>query len=167
MRILGLDPGIATTGFGLIDKIGNRHQLVAFGTITTKAGLELPDRLKILAQELGEIITTYQPECAAVEQLFFNSNTKTAMTVAQARGVILLTLAQANLSVANYTPPQVKSAVCGYGQADKKQVQYMVQKLLKMTESPKQDDAADALAIAICHSHNFCDRRLSQKDQLR
>lgn len=152
MRIIGVDPGIATTGFGVIDYIGNKYNLVAYGTIQTKPTSELPDRLCILADELNQLILKYQPETAGVEKLFFSTNTKTAITVAQARGVILVTLAQNKILMGEYTPLQVKTAVCGYGKADKKQVQYMVQKLINMPIKPTQDDAADALAIAICHS---------------
>jgi len=154
MRILGVDPGIATTGFGVIEKCGNRLQVIDFGTIITKPNQDLAERLLILGSQLDDIIKKFEPQTAAVERLFFNVNVKTALTVGQARGVILYSLAKNQLQVADYTPLQVKCAVSGYGRADKKQVQKMVQKLLNLSELPKQDDAADALAIAVCHAHH-------------
>ncbi len=155
MIILGIDPGIATTGYGVIEKKGSQFYLHQYGIISTKPTLEFSKRLLQLSMELNTLIDTYCPTDIAVEELFFNTNVKTAIIVAQARGVILLCAEKSKKNVASYTPLQVKSSVCGYGRAEKKQVQYMVQKLLNMKELPKPDDAADALAIAICHAHSY------------
>lgn len=148
--ILGIDPGIADTGYGVIKVEGGRLICVEYGSIRTPAKTELGQRLKILYQELTEIIKRHQPELAAVEQLFFCKNVKTAMIVGQARGVMLLTCEQCNVPVVEFTPVQVKQGVSAYGQADKLQVQKMVKLLLNLKEIPKPDDAADALAVAIC-----------------
>jgi crossover junction endodeoxyribonuclease RuvC len=152
MIILGIDPGTATTGYGVIDFDKNVTKLLDYGCILTKAGLALEVRLEQIHDELTQIIRQWQPEEVAVEELFFSNNAKTAMSVGQARGVILLTAKKAGLTISEYTPMQVKNAICGYGGADKKQVQKMVQMLLKLSEFPSPDDAADALAIAICHA---------------
>ena len=149
--ILGLDPGIADTGFGLVEKLpGGKFKCLAYGSIKTKAKTDLADRLEILNKELKRIIEKYQPSVAIIEELFFCNNAKTAIIVGQARGVILLTCRQAGLKIAEFTPLQVKQAISGYGQADKKQVQKMVKLFLNLKEIPKPDDAADALAMAIC-----------------
>jgi crossover junction endodeoxyribonuclease RuvC len=153
--VLGIDPGIATTGYGLIEKTGNKNKIITYGTITTEPKTPLADRLVILAAGLKDLINKYQPTLSAVEELFYCNNAKTALIVGQARGVILLTLSQHNLKPESYTPLQIKSAVCGYGKAPKMQVQLMVQRLLNLAQIPKPDDAADALAIAICHSHSY------------
>lgn len=153
MRILGIDPGIATMGYGVIDKIGNSLKHITHGVITTKKDLELSERIFQLYNELTQIIKDYEPNTMAVEELFFSKNTKTALTVAQARGCILLVGEQFNLKPAPYNPLQIKSSVCGYGKAEKKQVQYMVHKLLNLEKIPRPDDAADALGAAICHAH--------------
>ena len=148
--ILGIDPGIADTGYGLIMENQGRLSCLAYGTIKTSSKLELIDRLEILHQELDKMIKQYRPERAALEELFFNKNVRTALIVGQARGVILLTLKQNRLPIMNFTPPQVKQAVTAYGQATKKQVQKMVKLILNLPVLPQPDDAADALAIAIC-----------------
>jgi crossover junction endodeoxyribonuclease RuvC len=148
--ILGIDPGIADTGYGVIKAESSRFTCLAYGSIKTSAKLDLISRLEILHQELDAIIKKYQPGLAAVEQLFFNKNVRTALIVGQARGVALLTLKQNKLPIVDYTPAQVKQAVCAYGQASKKQVQKMVKLILKLKELPQPDDAADALAIAVC-----------------
>ncbi len=155
MLVLGIDPGIAITGYGLIqtDKRDD-YQCVDYGVVTTKAGLPDAERLKILFNELQEIIARHQPESSAVEKLFFQRNVKTAISVGQARGVAMLTLAQADLPVHEYTPNEIKQTVCGYGGAGKTQMQRMVQTLLHLDDLPKPDDAADALAVAICHIHH-------------
>ncbi len=153
MLVLGIDPGTAITGFGLVKK-DRRELLIDYGTITTPAGMDMPARLCKINRELTAIINKYQPDAAAVEELFYHKNSKTVITVAQARGVALMTLAAGGLPIAEYTPLQVKQAVVGYGNAEKKQVQLMVQKILNMEELPRPDDAADALAIAICHLHS-------------
>lgn len=155
--ILGLDPGIADTGFGLIKSENNRLTCLTYGSIKTKANQDLPSRLMILHQELNQIIKKFRPQVAAVEQLFFNTNAKTALIVGQARGVALLTLMENNLPIYEYTPAQVKQAVSAYGKASKMQVQKMVKLILGLEELPYPDDAADALAVAICSLNtNLC-----------
>lgn len=154
MKILGIDPGTATTGFGVIIKKGTNLVMLDFGVISTPKSMPMPKRLMVLQQDLNEIINQHKPDIIAVEKLFFASNITTAMTVSQARGVILLSAEQNDTSIAEYTPLQVKMAVTSYGKAEKKQVQEMVKKILKLDSIPRPDDAADALAIAICHS--FC-----------
>lgn len=148
--ILGIDPGIADTGFGAIVKEnGGKMRCLGYGSIKTKAKLDLPQRLEILNNELEKIIKKYQPDLVAVEQLFFCKNVKTAMTVGQARGVILFTCRKLKKDIIEFTPLQVKQAVSSYGKASKSQVQKMVKALLGLKEIPKPDDAADALAVAI------------------
>ena len=154
MKILGIDPGTATTGFGLITKEGPKLAKVDCGVISTSKDLEMPKRLSILYNDLQEIVRAHKPDVMAVEKLFFTNNITTAMTVSQARGIVLLVASQNNIPIAEYTPLQVKMSATGYGKATKKQVQEMVKKILKLTVIPKPDDAADALAIAICHSAN-------------
>lgn len=153
MIILGVDPGIATTGVGLIEKQGSKLVLKHYGAILTSPKSSFEDRLALLYHKLRLLIQQYSPSTMAVESLFFSNNAKTAMQVSQARGVILLAASHEQIGIHSYTPLQVKSGICGNGQADKNQVQYMVMKLLGLQEKPKPDDAADALAIAICHSH--------------
>ncbi len=149
---LGLDPGTATTGYGLVRQHRDGSlEAIDFGVITTSKDLPAPERLDLLYQELNQILDKHHPETAAVEKLFFQKNVSTALGVGQARGVLLLALAQKGLEVAEYTPNEVKQAVAGYGSADKRQVQEMVRVLLVLPQIPKPDDAADALAIAICH----------------
>lgn len=154
MIILGFDPGTAITGYGVIAQQGNHLKKVTYGAIRTEAKLPMAIRLKEIYGQVGEIIQAYRPDAIAVEELFFNRNVTTALTVGQARGVILLAIANAGMEVAEYTPLQVKQAVVGYGRAEKKQIQEMVKMLLCLPEIPKPDDAADALAIAICHAHS-------------
>lgn len=152
MLALGIDPGTATTGFGFVRLHPDGSlELVHFGAILTEAGIPMPDRLRDLFHKLVELVESYQPDTAAVEQLFFQRNVKTAISVGQARGVALLALAESSLSVGEYTPLEIKQAVTGYGKADKRQVQLMVARLLAMDDIPRPDDAADALAVAICH----------------
>lgn len=148
--ILGIDPGIADTGYGVIKAEGSKLSCLTYGTIKTKPSADLITRLESLHLELDKIIKKYQPDLAAVEQLFFNKNVRTALIVGQARGVVLLTLKQNKLAIIDYTPSQVKSAVAAYGQASKKQVQKMVKLILNLKDIPQPDDAADALAVAIC-----------------
>lgn len=154
MIILGIDPGFAITGYGVLDYSGNKFKLIDVGVITTEAGLELSDRLLVLNNGLDALIAKYQPEAMAVEELFFNTNVKTAIKVGHGRGVALLAAAKAGIRVFEYTPLQVKQSVVGYGRAKKEQVQQMVKVLLNLEKIPKPDDAADALAIAICHAHS-------------
>ena len=152
MTILGIDPGTATTGYGII-KTGKRKdefEIVDFGVISTKAKLPDAERLKILADDLSDIIKKHKPACVGVEKLFFTTNQKTAMTVSQARGVVLYIAQHNRIPILEFTPLQIKSFICGYGKADKKQVQYMVQKTFNLKSVPKPDDAADALAVALC-----------------
>ncbi len=154
MRILGIDPGIADTGWGLIEKNKTGElKCLGYGSIQTSSKLSLFERLVILNDELNQTIKKYQPEIAGVEELFFYKNVKTALIVGHARGVILLNIKQNNLSLKEFTPLQVKQAVSTYGRADKAQVQRMVKMILKLKEIPKPDDAADALAVAICASN--------------
>jgi len=148
--ILGIDPGIADTGYGVIKEDGSCLHCLVYGSVKTSAKDDLITRLDILNRELDQIIKKYKPDLASVEQLFFNKNVRTALIVGQARGVALLTLKQNNLPIVEFTPSQVKQAVSAYGQASKKQVQKMVKLILNLKELPYPDDAADALAIAIC-----------------
>lgn len=154
MRILGIDPGYAIVGFGVLDYDGRNFRVVNFGAITTPAGMDFNKRLEIIYSDMCQIIDIYKPDALSMEKLFFNTNTTTAIDVAQARGVILLACSQKSLSVNEYTPLQVKSSIVGYGRADKQQVQEMVRTYLGLKEVPKPDDTADALALAITHGHN-------------
>jgi crossover junction endodeoxyribonuclease RuvC len=152
--VLGVDPGLATTGSGFVRETGGGLQAVAHGVVTTSSKLTLPVRLQQLYQGLTALIHEYRPDEGAVEELFFSSNVRTAMSVGQARGVTLLALADAGLTIAEYTPLAIKQAITGYGRADKAQMQEMVRLLLGLGEIPRPDDAADALAVAICHLHS-------------
>lgn len=152
MIILGIDPGTAITGYGVIDFTKGNVKLIDYGCILTKSTEKLEYRLEIIHRELSDLIKKYSPEEVAVEELFFTNNAKTAIAVGQARGVIILTARLNNCSVFEYTPLQVKNAICGYGAAEKSQVQKMVKLLLKLDCVPRPDDAADAVAIAVCHS---------------
>jgi crossover junction endodeoxyribonuclease RuvC len=149
MRILGLDPGTATVGYGIIDDIDGQVAVVGYGAIITrpKDG-DAARRLQILFEKLNDLIVEFRPDAAAVEKLFFGKNITTAIKVGQARGVLLLALANAGLPISEYSPPEIKEAVSGYGNASKQQVQYMVQNILGLDEIPKPDDAADGLAVA-------------------
>lgn len=155
MLVIGIDPGTARTGYGLVSQDQDQLQAVAYGVITTSPDDPMPIRLGNLYSQLKEILMLHRPDLAAVEQLFFQSNVKTAISVGQARGVALLALAQAGLEVGEYSPNDVKQAVVGYGGADKSQIQEMVRMMLALEEIPKPDDAADALAVAICHIHTY------------
>ncbi|HEY0752477.1 MAG TPA: crossover junction endodeoxyribonuclease RuvC [Ktedonobacteraceae bacterium] len=148
---LGIDPGTAIVGYSLVAPSGSSLRMVACDVITTPAGMPLAQRLQQIYRRLGEVIATYQPTDAAIEELFFAKNARTALTVGHARGVIMLALANGGLSIAEYTPLQVKQAVTGYGNADKTQVGEMVRILLNLRVVPRPDDAADAAAVAICH----------------
>ena len=154
MRILGVDPGVATIGFGLIEADRGSQRLLRYGVITTPAGLPLSNRLYQISRDMEELLGAFHPDEAAVEELFFSKNITTGIAVAHGRGVILLELERAGIPVYEYTPMQVKQAVAGYGGAEKRQVMLMTQRLLKMEEIPRPDDAADALAIAICHGRS-------------
>ena len=155
MRILGIDPGYAIVGFGVLDYTGIEFKLITYGAMLTQAHTPFTDRLCSIDADMQEILQQYQPDCVAVEKLYFTSNQKTAIDVAQARGILILDAARKQIPVFEYTPLQVKMAVVGYGKAEKKQVMNMTKNILKLQQIPKPDDAADALAIAICHGH-FC-----------
>ncbi len=155
LLVLGIDPGTAITGYGIVRYDGGELQPVTYGTITTPANSPLPQRLQQLYQGLQDLIRTHHPNQAAVEELFFARNARTALSVGHARGVVLLALAEAELSVHSYTPLQVKQAITGYGRATKEQIQQMVRLLLALESTPQPDDVADALAVAICHAHSF------------
>jgi len=154
MRILGIDPGYAIMGIGILDYIGNKFTPVYYTSITTEAHTPNEERLKILYDELIAIIKEYQPDEAAIEELFYNTNATTAIMVGEARGIAMLACVQNGIAINEYTPLQIKSALTGYGKADKKQVQAMVKMILGLSEVPKPDDTADAIAAAICHGHN-------------
>jgi crossover junction endodeoxyribonuclease RuvC len=155
MLVVGFDPGTATTGYGLIRETSQGNlEVVDYGVILTPAGLSAEKRLLMLFQQIQKILLLHHPESGAVEKLFFEKNVKTAISVGQSRGVILLALAEAGLPVFEYAPVEIKQAVAGYGAADKNQVQQMVKALLNLETIPKPDDAADALAVAICHIHS-------------
>jgi len=151
MRIIGLDPGTASTGYGIIDAKEGRLSAVTYGVIHTPAKDEAPQRLQAIYRKLNELIATYQPDSAGVEEVFFGRNVTTAINVGQARGVLLLALVNAGIPISEYSPPKIKDAVTGYGKANKAQVQLMVKNLLEMEETPRPDDAADGLAVAITH----------------
>ena len=154
MRILGIDPGFAILGYGVVELKGNHFDVCGYGAITTETGMEMSDRLKHLYCSLMEIIDEYKPDVASIEELFFNKNTKTALLVGQARGVIIVACANSGLEIHEYTPLQIKQALVGYGRAEKQQVQHMVKTILNLAATPKPDDTADALAAAICHGHS-------------
>lgn len=150
-RIIGIDPGLANVGWGILDVNGNRFKYIAHGSIKTESGIPTPLRLKKIFSCIQEIIDKYKPDEAGVETLYFAKNVKTALPVAEARGVLILGLVMSNLAVSEYTPLQIKQAVVGNGRADKNQVQQMVKLLLSLDKIPRPDHAADALAAAICH----------------
>lgn len=154
MLILGIDPGYAIVGFGLVESGGGRQRLIACGAINTPAGLRLSARLLQIAHDLEELIAQFKPDALAIEELFFNNNVTTGIGVAQARGVILMTAEKMGIPISEYNPSQVKQAVVGYGKAEKKQVMDMTKRLLGLSEVPKPDDAADAVAIALCHARS-------------
>jgi len=154
LLILGIDPGYAIVGFGLVESQGTRQKLVACGAINTPAGVRFSARLWRIAQDLEELIGKFRPDALAIEELFFNQNVTTGIGVAQARGVILMTAEKMGLPVYEYNPSQVKQAVVGYGKAEKRQVMDMTKRLLGLGAVPKPDDAADAVAIALCHARS-------------
>ncbi len=155
MRILGIDPGYAIVGWGVLDYIGNKFSVVDFGSIQTSADMDFNDRLLTIYDELDSIIKRTKPQFLSIEKIFYNSNAKTAINVSQARGVLLLCSIKNNLEIFEYTPLQVKQSVVGYGRAEKKQIQEMTKIILNLSQIPKPDDTADALAMAICHAHSF------------
>ncbi len=163
--ILGIDPGTALTGYGIVEKTGNRLAALSYGVVRTPAGLDLHERLALLFDELSALLARYQPTVAAVESLFFNVNVRTALAVGHARGVCLLACSQAGCGLYEYTPQQVKQAVVGYGKAEKQQVQRMVTTLLGLREVPRPDDAADALAVAICLANSMAMLNAAQRSR--
>lgn len=154
MRIIGIDPGYAIVGFGVLDYIGNDFHAVNFGAITTDAHTPFDLRLKTIYDDMCQVLDEYKPDEMGIEKLFFNTNQKTGIDVAQARGVILLSAIERGIKIFEYTPLQVKQAVVGYGRAEKKQVQELTRSILRLKEVPKPDDTADALALAITHGHS-------------
>ena len=154
MRILGIDPGYGITGYSVIDYVGNKFKLITSGAIKTDSKMSFPLRLSEIYTDLNTIIDEYKPDSISVEELFFNNNAKTAINVAQARGVILVVGCQRGIPTYEYTPLQVKQAVVGYGRADKMQVQKMVKTILGVESLPKLDDTTDSMAMAICHAHS-------------
>ena len=154
VRVIGIDPGFAIVGWGVLDFDGYRFTPVEYGAITTKPDIPFEDRLEIIWDELSAILKRYNPSSMGIEKLFFTTNHKTAIDVAQARGIIVLCAKKHEVGVSEYTPLQVKQAVTGYGKAEKQQVMQMVKTMLKLEKLPKPDDVADAVAVAICHAHS-------------
>ena len=154
MTILGIDPGVATVGFGIITETGGQPKPKRHGIITTPAGMRLALRLTQIHNDVAELIATFKPDAIAVEELFFNTNLKTAIAVAHGRAAVILAGEERGIPMFEYTPLQIKKAVVGYGHATKKQVMEMVKRLLSMEQTPQPDDAADALAVAICHARS-------------
>ena len=154
MRILGIDPGYAIVGFGLVEAQRAKQRLLQYGTITTPADMEFPRRLMTIYEDMLQLLDALAPDVLAIEELFFGQNVTTGIGVSHGRGVILLAAAQRNIPIFEYKPMQVKQAVCGYGKAEKHQVIDMTRRLLQMKEAPKPDDAADAIAIALCHARS-------------
>ena len=158
MLILGIDPGFAIVGFGLVETAGGKQRLVQCGAITTPAGEPLPARLLQIADDMDLLLEQFRPDAMAIEELFFNNNVTTGIGVAQARGVLLLAAQRRNVPIYEYSPSQVKQAVVGYGRAEKRQVMDMTRRLLNLKSVPKPDDAADAVAIAVCDARSFTSR---------
>ena len=154
MRILGIDPGYGITGFGIVDAQRNDYRLLQYGAITTPAGTDFPARLHMIYNDMTELLMVAKPDAVAIEELFFGQNVTTGIGVAQSRGVILLAIQQAGIPIFQYKPMQVKQAVVGYGNATKHQVQDMTKRILHLQTTPKPDDAADAIAIALCHARS-------------
>ncbi len=155
MKILGIDPGIGRTGWGIIGVESSKLKVQSYGCIETSLKLSVEKRLEAIYQEIRRVMEEYEPDALAIEELFFNTNSKTAMVVGQARGVMLLAASQSNIPVSVYTPLQVKIAVTGYGRAEKSQVGMMIKTLLKLTSIPKPDDTSDALAVALTHAFTY------------
>lgn len=166
MRILGIDPGYATIGFGMVESSGAQVRMVTYGAITTPAGLPLSRRLYQIGTDMEELIGKLRPDVISIEELFFNTNITTGIAVAHGRGVILYAAEKCGIPLYEYTPGQVKLAVTGYGKAEKRQVMDMTRRLLKLRAVPRPDDAADALALAICHARSFTSR-IPQRSDVR
>jgi len=154
MIIFGIDPGIAIVGYGVIEYKGNKFKVIDYGSVQTTNDYSFPIRLKMVYDEICKLLDKYNPDALAIEELFFNKNAKTAISIGQARGVLILAAINKGMEVYEYTPLQVKQGVVGYGRADKRQIQEMVKILLNLDKIPKPDDVADALAVAICHAHS-------------
>ena len=154
MRIIGIDPGYAIVGYGVVDYDGLRFSTVGYGAVTTEPDIPFPKRLSAIYDDIVTLIEKYKPDCMAIERLYFNTNTTTAIDVAQARGTIILAAEQKSVEIFEYTPLQVKQAITGYGRAEKYQVMEMVKSLLSLPAVPKPDDTADALALTVCHGHS-------------
>ncbi len=154
MIILGIDPGYAITGYGVVEYSGNHFKLITSGAIETKKGVPFPKRIQKIYDDMNVLIDTYKPDAIAVEELFFNTNITTGIQVAHGRGAVIISASETDTPIFEYTPLQVKQAVVGYGRADKKQVQMMVKAILNLEKIPKLDDTTDAIAIAICHAHS-------------
>ncbi|OGI22587.1 MAG: crossover junction endodeoxyribonuclease RuvC [Candidatus Moranbacteria bacterium RIFOXYA1_FULL_44_8] len=165
MRIIGIDPGTATTGWAVVEEVKKNPRLIACGCINTSKFNSDAERLVEMGRDIGSLIKKYKPDEAAIEDLFFFKNLKTAITVAQARGVILYEIKKNGVSLSNYTPLQGKQALTGYGRAEKKQIQIMVKNILKLRSAPKPDDAADAVAIAICHLNSRMRERINRESE--
>ncbi len=155
MRILGIDPGYAILGYGIVDFDNNHFKVIDYGAITTDKDQPMPERLKDLYSGISNIIDLYRPDMTAVEELFFNKNVKTAILVAQARGAVITAVTNKDIPLFEYTPLQIKQALVGYGRAEKNQVQQMVKVILNLDKVPKPDDVADALAVAVCHGNSY------------
>ena len=158
MQILGIDPGYATTGFGVVQSLPGTLKLLNYGTITTPAAMKFPQRLEMLYDDMVRLLDTVKPDAVAVEELFWGHNVTTGIGVSHGRGVILLAVAKSGVPLFEYTPGQVKMAVTGYGKAEKRQVMDMTKRLLKLAKTPRPDDAADALALALCHARSSTSR---------
>lgn len=165
-RILGIDPGYATIGFGLIEADGMNLQMLRYGAITTPAGMDFSQRLKLIYDDMTELLDMLKPDAVSMEELFFNTNITTGIQVAHGRGILMLACTQAGIPIFEYTPLQVKQAVAGYGRAPKSQVMEMTKRLLKLQKIPKPDDAADGLALALCHARSSTSllARLEEKE---
>ncbi len=155
MIILGMDPGLAISGYGIVEYVGNKFKMIEYGAVTTESTMPFPLRLKYIYESYMDMIDKYKPDAIAIEELFYNKNVKTAIAVGEARGVHLLVGALKDVPMYEYTPLQIKQGIVGYGRAEKKQVQEMVKLILKLDSIPKPDDAADGLAVAICHAHSL------------
>lgn len=155
MIIVGIDPGLAISGYGVINYIGNKFEVIDYGAVTTESCQAFPGRLKTIYDSYIELFKLYKPEAIAIEELFYNKNVKTAIAVAEARGVHLLAAENCGVPLYEYTPLQIKQGIVGYGRAEKKQIQEMVKVILKLKSVPKPDDVADGLAAAICHAHSL------------
>lgn len=164
MRIMGIDPGLATVGYGIVDYFKNTFSVCDYGAVLTPAGQKTEYRLEEIFGNICELIKDSRPDVVSIEKLYFNTNEKTAVNVCQARGVILLAATQSRVPIYEYTPLQIKQAVTGYGRADKKQIMYMVTKLLNLKKEPHPDDTADALAAAICHAYSSDSMLFGLKD---